>query len=64
MISLCYSRGRGRTQLSFLPRVVATAQSSDANRPEKMDVTDSTSNPSTKKPLSNADFRSMLLNTK
>ncbi|KAK7595131.1 hypothetical protein V9T40_001564 [Parthenolecanium corni] len=58
------SRGRGRTQLSFLPRVVATAQSSDANRPEKMDVTDSTSNPSTKKPLSNADFRSMLLNTK
>lgn len=63
---MLYSRGRGRTQLSMLPRALARSTVENKNVPnssaslqngQKSDSTDSSSE---KKPLSNSDFAEML----
>ncbi|XKL64324.1 hypothetical protein PGB90_004410 [Kerria lacca] len=56
-------RGRGRTQLSFLPRVLSTTNKISTSNAEKMDISESLPN-SNKKTLSNEEFRNMLFSNK
>jgi hypothetical protein len=79
-IFACYRRGRGRTQMSLLPRSLQVSQKPAATSPSSVDVplsgtassngsnSNSTTNGDgggdTRKQMSNSDFRQMLLGTK